>query len=80
MKVRVLLFASVREAFGRPELEVELPEAASVADAVRVLGGHSPRGVLDASLSAAVNHTVVPKTTRLRAGDTVALLPPFSGG
>jgi molybdopterin synthase catalytic subunit len=77
----VRLFASLREAAGRGELELELPDGATAEAAWRALSADYPaladrRG----SLAAAVNRRYVPFPTPLREGDEVVFVPPVSGG
>jgi MoaE-MoaD fusion protein len=83
MMLRVRLFAVLREQAGRDSLEIELPEGATVAEAMAALGGAS--APLAAALEAmpvvmAVNRTYAGEETRLAAGDELALIPPVSGG
>ncbi|MGH2852376.1 MAG: molybdenum cofactor biosynthesis protein [Solirubrobacteraceae bacterium] len=82
MVVRIRLFAQLRERAGAEFLDAELPDGATVADAMRDLAARPPLDELLARLPVrmAVNLEVVEPTTRLRAGDEVALLPPVSGG
>ena len=73
MRVRVRLFAGLRERAGWGEREVE---ASSVADVWPALGlGEEPRGLLYA-----VNHEYAERDRALVDGDEVALIPPVSGG
>lgn len=81
MTVRVRLFASLREAVGRSELELELPSGASAEDAWRTLVDRHPAlGPRRASLAAAVNRRYVGFDAVLEAGDELVFLPPVSGG
>lgn len=76
MRVRVRLFAQLRERAGRAELELDLPDGARVADAlaaVEDLAAGLP-------LVLAVNREYAPRDQELRAGDELALIPPVSGG
>jgi molybdopterin converting factor subunit 1 len=82
MKVRVRLFAVLRESAGREAIDLRLPAEATAADAVEELA-HQPG--LDELLERmpvrlAVNREVVAATTPLDAGDELALIPPVSGG
>lgn len=76
MKVRVRLFAQLRERAGAGELELDLPEGARVADALasldEVAGG--------VPVVMAVNREYAEEDATLAAGDEVALIPPVSGG
>ena len=76
MKVRVRLFAALRERAGTSNVEVELPEGASVGDVWSTLDlGAEPEGLLYA-----VNRGYAEKSSPLSAGDEVAVIPPVSGG
>jgi molybdopterin converting factor subunit 1 len=81
MRVRVRLFASLREAAGRPEIELDLPSGASAEDAWQALAGSCPRlGAKRANLAASVNRRYAPFETPLNDGDEVVFIPPVSGG
>jgi len=76
MKVRVRLFAMLRDRAGTDEVELDLPEGARVGDALErlsdVAGGM--RVVM------AVNREYADAEAPLAAGDELALIPPVSGG
>jgi molybdopterin synthase catalytic subunit len=76
MVVRVRLFAQLRERAGRSELEVELPEGASVRDAIDAVGDVAA----GLPVVMAVNREYAREDVELRAGDELALIPPVSGG
>ena len=81
MQVRVRLFASLREAAGRPEVELDLPIGASAEDAWQALARTCPPLVARrANLAASVNHRYAPFETVLDEGDEVVFIPPVSGG
>lgn len=81
MRVRVCLFAWLREAAGREEVELELAEGATAEDAWRQLATDYPAlAGRRRSLAAAVNRSYAPFDTPLAAGDEVAFIPPVSGG
>jgi MoaD family protein len=81
MKVRVKMFAMLREKSGGSEFELELPTTATVGDAISILRGKFP-GIADLlpRAATAVNFVVADGATALREGDELALLPPVSGG
>jgi MoaD family protein len=81
MKVRLRMFAVLRERSGVSEMEIELADGATVAVAIeevgRRFGGISellPRA------AAAVNLSYAKAGTQLHDGDELALIPPVSGG
>src|SRR5579871_1604361 len=82
MDVRIRLFAQLREHAGAEFLETELPDGATVADALRELARRPPLdGVLDRlPVRMAVNRELAGADARLHPGDELALLPPVSGG
>lgn len=80
MRVRAKLFASLREAAGQSEVELECPSGARVAEAVALVRERFPqlRGLGEAML--AVNLEYVGPEFGLHEGDELALIPPVSGG
>jgi sulfur-carrier protein len=81
MRVRVRLFASLRETVGTAALELDLPDAATPEDVWQaVLRGHPDLAPRRASVAAAVNRSFAPFDARLAEGDEVAFIPPVSGG
>lgn len=77
MKVRVLLFAGIREKLGKSELTLELPASSPISSLQEPLGIEKS---LWSSLAFAVNQTYSPVSTQLKEGDEVALIPPVAGG
>ena len=80
MKVRVRLFAGLRERSGTGAVEVELPEVATVADVWPAAAQLVPLGDQPAGIMFAVNRTYADPAQQLTDGDEVALIPPVSGG
>ena len=81
MRVRVRLFASLREAAGEAEVELELPSGATPEDAWRALAARHPSlAGRRSSLSAAVNRRYVAFDAPLSPGDELVFIPPVSGG
>jgi molybdopterin converting factor subunit 1 len=81
MRIRVRLFASLRELAGQPEVALELPEGASAEEAWRALARDYPAlAGKRANLAASVNRSYAPFDTPLAAGDEVVFIPPVSGG
>lgn len=74
-------FASLREAAGRSEVDLELPGEATPEQAWQALAAQHPglaprRG----SLSAAINRRYAPFDAPLADGDELVFVPPVSGG
>ena len=82
MTVRVRLFAVLRERAGRDEVELELDEGATVAEAIAAVGALPGLGDVVGRLPVrmAVNRDYADEATPLAAGDELALIPPVSGG
>lgn len=81
MRIEVLLFASARDAAGSDRARLDLEPGATVAaarDALLALYPAMARGA--AALRFAVNEDFVGVERRLHDGDTLALIPPVSGG
>lgn len=77
MRVQVLYFGVLKDAFGLAGEGLELAEGACVADLLRAVRG--PEGFWD-SIAVAVNQEYAKGSDVLKEGDEVALLPPVSGG
>ena len=85
MRVRVLFFASLREAVATDALDVELPPAATLSDLkaalTRQLGAAAAGALGNDEVRVAVNQEMVQGVgAALKAGDEVAFLPPVTGG
>lgn len=80
MSVTVLLFASYADALGTPSLSVDLPAGATVADVLAEVARRPGSQMIPASPLVAVNQRYASVTTRVSAGDEVALIPPVAGG
>jgi molybdopterin converting factor subunit 1 len=81
MRVRVRLFASLREAVGRDQLDLDLPEGATAETAWERLVAEWPAlAARRRSLSAAVNRRYLPFDSPLAPGDELVFIPPVSGG
>ncbi len=80
MKVNVRLFASLREIFKSPYLEVEMPEGATVADLVEVIREEAPHLGRGGRFHVTINKDFVEQDAALHDGDEVAIFPPVGGG
>ncbi|MBM3885882.1 MAG: MoaD/ThiS family protein [Gemmatimonadetes bacterium] len=79
MVLSVLCFASWGDALGSV-VSVELPENATAAILLDVLAGRVPRGTSLPEPMIAVNRRYADRSTILRAGDEIAVIPPVAGG
>ena len=79
--MRVRLFAALREALGRSEVDMDLPEGATAEDAWGRLATEAPAlAGRRKALSASVNRRYAAFETPLHDGDEVVFIPPVSGG
>jgi molybdopterin converting factor subunit 1 len=81
MIVRVLLFAALREAAGKSELELELPAGATPSELWnRLVAAHPALQPYGGTIMVAVNQEYVQPWVELHEADEVAFVPPISGG
>jgi molybdopterin converting factor subunit 1 len=81
MQIRVRLFATLRQLAGWAHQTLDLPEDATVADALAELDRRCPQlTVTTRTIYVAVNQEYAKTTQPLHAGDELALFPPVSGG
>ncbi len=81
IRVTMKLFAQYAELLGAQRVDLELPEGATVADAVAALRRQAPGGSqLPERPLAALNLVHVLPNQRLSDRDELALLPPLAGG
>ncbi len=78
MSVRVLYFASLRDAAGRESESVD--RVANLAELYDTLADRHGFALRRAQVRVAVNGAFVPWERELADGDEVAFLPPVSGG
>jgi MoaE-MoaD fusion protein len=81
MRVKVLLFAMLREAAGESQLDLTLDDSALGSAVLAELAQRLPerRALIDRS-ALAINEVYAPADVVLKDGDTVAVIPPVSGG
>lgn len=81
MIVRLRLFASLREALGHDEVELDLPDGATAEEAWRrLVRGHLDLAARHHTMAVAINRRYAPFETPLNDGDELVFLPPVSGG
>ncbi|MFQ5837863.1 MAG: molybdopterin converting factor subunit 1 [Thermoplasmata archaeon] len=80
MKVKVRLFASLREEVGQEVVELEVPDACSVESLLKAFTSRYPGSEAVGSVLVAVNKEVAGPEDAVKEDDEVALLPPVSGG
>ncbi len=81
MNIRIRYFAAFREAMGRREEVLQLPETARIADIRALLLERQPelQPILERSLCA-LNRTYAQSETQLHDGDELVFIPPTAGG
>ena len=81
MRVRVLFFGVLKEAFGAESTTADLPEGMKVVDLLEIFGDrlYGKKELME-SIAVAVNQEYAKADDVLHEGDEVALLPPVSGG
>lgn len=81
MQIKILLFASCRDAVGSGQIELDLPEGTTVGELKEELIAAFPKlAGIAGSLSTAVNMEYASDDAVLADEDEVALIPPVSGG
>lgn len=80
MKVKVRLFASLREEVGQELVELEVPDQCSVDSLLKVFTSLYPKTEGLGPVLVAVNQEVGDLETLVKEEDEVVLLPPVSGG
>jgi molybdopterin synthase sulfur carrier subunit len=79
--VTVKLFAAYQEAYGLPELTLNLPTQTSVSEVLDCLLAEKPQLEQWRNITRfGVNFQFVEPNTPLQDGDEVVLIPPVSGG
>lgn len=81
MTVKVLYFASLREAIGSGAESVDLPAGVATVGALHAALGQRHAALLTTkNLRAAVNQQMAGMEAPVAAGDEVAFFPPVTGG
>jgi sulfur-carrier protein len=85
VKVKVLLFANLREKVGTPVEVVELPDSASTVAGLRLHLMKRSEAWHDVLadmkvVRVAVNHDMAAANAPLNPGDEIAFFPPVTGG
>ena len=81
MQLIIRLFATLKDRAGAPQVTLDLPEGATVADMLAALTAAYPAVEVSLpSLLVSVNREYADRGQILHPGDEVALFPPVSGG
>jgi molybdopterin converting factor subunit 1 len=81
MKVKVLLFASLREVVGAPQSTLDVEQGANISDVWHDLAGlYPPLAPHTGTIAFALNGSYAKPNETVKDGDEIAFLPPVSGG
>ena len=81
MRVKVLLFARLREIAGQSALTCEVAPGATIADVWKAMAGTHPElAPFGTAVSCARNEDFARMQTPVQDNDEIAFLPPVSGG
>lgn len=81
MRIKVLFFAQLKDAFGTGERTLEIREGVTVGETVRVLFKEAGASRLkELPMLYSINEDFADENRELKDNDTLALLPPVAGG
>ncbi len=81
MTIKVLYFSSIKDKLKKSSEQINIPEGATLKDLIKLLKEKYPeiQENLDKAMFA-INEEYAEKDKVLKDGDTVAVIPPVSGG
>lgn len=81
MRVRVQLYAQLRDLAGIHELDIDLAEGSAIHDLLGILYAQKPSlRAQDKSILIGIGVEFVERTYELKPGDDVSIMPPVQGG
>lgn len=81
MKIRVLFYAQLRDLIGMRELEVDLPDDATVRELLDQIYARRPAlRCHDNSILIGAGVEFVDRNHKLKPGEEIAIMPPVQGG
>ena len=81
MQCQVLLFAQLAQAIGKDRIMIDLSNGSTVNEALNELAQkHEIIAQMRKSIAVAINEQYCNANTEIQDGDTLALIPPVSGG
>ncbi len=81
MKVRVQFYAQLRDLTGMRQIEVDLPEDATVHDLIEKIYEQQPAlRSHDKSILIGAGVEFVDRNYKLKLGEEIAIMPPVQGG
>ncbi|HEY5767339.1 MAG TPA: MoaD/ThiS family protein [Candidatus Udaeobacter sp.] len=79
--MRVQFYAQLRELIGVHELELELPQGATVRELLeKIYAQKSALRAYDKSILVGADLEFVDRNYKLNSGDEIAIMPPVQGG
>ena len=81
MRIKVLYFSSIKDKIGITSENIEIAENSTINDLIKLLSEKYPQ-IKDSLQNSmfAVNEEYASIDQELKEGDTVAIIPPVSGG
>jgi len=81
MKIDVQFYAQLRDLIGMRELEVDLPEGATVSELLQAIYTKQPAlRSHDKSILIGAGVEFVDRNHKLKPGEEIAIMPPVQGG
>jgi MoaD family protein len=81
MKVRVQFYAQLRDLIGVHELELEIPQGATVRELLEEIYTQKPAlHAHDKSILIAAGLEFVDRNYKLKSGEEISIMPPVQGG
>jgi MoaD family protein len=81
MKIDVQFYAQLRDLIGMRELEVDLPEGATVSELLQAIYAKQPAlRSHDKSILIGAGVEFVDRNHNLKPGEEIAIMPPVQGG
>ena len=81
MKIKIKLFASIKDICGFDEMDLTVSDGTSVIDVIKELKkDHSSFNEIEDILLFAINEEYCNRESKLSDMDTLAIFPPVSGG
>ena len=81
MNVRVQFYAQLRDLVGAPELNVDLPDKATVGDLLAKIYEQTPAlRSRDKSILIGAGVVFVDRNYELKLGEEISIMPPVQGG
>jgi molybdopterin synthase sulfur carrier subunit len=81
MNIRVQFYAQLRDLIGASELDIDLPDKATVGDLLAKIYGRIPAlHSRDKSILIGAGTEFVDRNYQLKPGDVISIMPPVQGG